>query len=56
MRWLIGAWLVGLGLVVLSGLLQSALGYVVILGACVFLGCALGAAAGVPAGLREHRQ
>jgi hypothetical protein len=56
MRWLIPAWLAGLGLVVVSGLLPSAVGYVVILGACVFLGVVLGAQGGDPSGLRDHRQ
>ncbi len=54
-RWLISAWLVGLGLVVVSGLLPSAVGYVVILGSCVFLG-AVGAPSGDPSGLRDYRQ
>lgn len=49
-------WVFGLGLVVVSGLLPSAVGYVVILGACVFLGYALGAHTGDPRGLRDHRQ
>lgn len=55
-RWLILVWLFGLGLVVLSGLLPSAVGYVVIFGACVFLGSVLGAHTGNPRGLRDHRQ
>jgi hypothetical protein len=55
-RWLIFAWLIGLGLVVVSGLLPSAVGYLVILGACVFLGSVLGAHTGDPTGLRDHRQ
>jgi hypothetical protein len=55
-RWLILAWLGGLVLVLLSGLLQTAIGYVVILGACVFLGVVLGAPAGDTEGLKEHRQ
>jgi hypothetical protein len=55
-RWLIPAWLVGLGLIVVSGLLPSAVGYVVILGACVLLGAALGRHGGDPHGLRDHRQ
>lgn len=55
-RWLILAWLAGLGLVVVSGLLPSAVGYVIILGACVFLGAMLGAHGGDPSGLRDHRQ
>lgn len=50
------AWLVGLGLIVVSGLLPPAVGYVVILGACVLLGAALGAHGGNPGGLRDHRQ
>jgi hypothetical protein len=55
--WVVLAYLVGLGLVIASGLPPSAVGYVVILGACVFLGCALGAAIpGNPSGLRDHRQ
>lgn len=55
-RRLILAWLFGLGLVVLSGLLPSAIGYVVILGTCVFLGSVLGAHTGDPSGLKDHRQ
>ena len=55
-RWLILAWLGGLVLVLLSGLLQTAIGYVVILGACVFLGVVLGAPARYTEGLKEHRQ
>ncbi len=55
MRWLTSAWLVGLGLIVVSGLLPSAVGYVVILGASVFLG-AVGAPGGNPSGLRDYRQ
>lgn len=55
-RWLIVAWLVGLGLIVVSGLLPPAAGYVVILGACVLLGAALGAHGGNSRGLRDHRQ
>jgi hypothetical protein len=55
-RWLILAWLVGLGLIVVSGLLPSSLGYVVILGGCVFLGAVLGAHGGDPSGLKHHRQ
>lgn len=55
-RWLILVWLFGLGLVVASGLFSSAVGYVVIFGACVFLGSVLGAHAGDPRGLRDHRQ
>jgi hypothetical protein len=53
---LVLAWLLGLGLVVVSGLPPSAVGYGVILSACVFLGFALGALAGDPSGLRDHRQ
>jgi hypothetical protein len=55
-RWLMLAWLFGLGLVVVSGLLPSAVGYLVILGTCVFLGSVLGAHTGDPSGLRDHRQ
>jgi hypothetical protein len=55
-RWLILAWLFGLGLVVVSGLLPSAVGYVVLLGACVFLGSVFGGSTGDPSGLRGHRQ
>jgi hypothetical protein len=55
-RWLILAWLFGLGLVVVSGWLPSAIGYLVILGSCVFLGSVLGAQTGDPSGLRDHRQ
>lgn len=57
-RWqrLILAWLLGLGLLLVSGLLPSAVGYVLILGACVFLGSVLGAHTGDPGGLRDHRQ
>ena len=55
-RQLILAWLVGLGLVVVSGLLPSAVGYAVILGGCVFLGAVLGAHGRDPSGLRDHRQ
>lgn len=55
-RWLIVAWLFGLGLVVISGLVPSAVGYVVIICACVFLGSVLGAHTGDPSGLRDHRQ
>ena len=55
-RWLILVWLFGLGLVVVSGLLPSAVGYMVIFGACVFLGSVLGAHTGDPRGLRDHRQ
>jgi hypothetical protein len=55
-RWLILAWLFGLALVLVSGLLPSAVGYLVILGSCVFLGSVLGAHTGDPSGLREHRQ
>jgi hypothetical protein len=55
-RRLILAWLVGVSLVVLSGMLPPAAGYVVILIACVFLGSVLGANAGDPTGLRDHHQ
>ena len=55
-QWLVLGWLFGLGLVVVSGLLPSAVGYVVILSACVFLGSVLGASTGDPSGLRDHRQ
>jgi hypothetical protein len=55
-RWPILASLVGLVLIVVSGLLPPSTGYVVILGACVFLGAALGAHGGDPSGLRHHRQ
>jgi hypothetical protein len=50
------AWLAGLGLVVLSGVLPAAAGYVVILGACVLIGVVLGAYGGDPSGLKNHRQ
>jgi hypothetical protein len=50
------AWLAGLGLVVVSGLLPSAVGYVVILAACVLIGAVLGAYGGDSSGLRDHRQ
>jgi hypothetical protein len=50
-------WLFGLVLVLASGLLPSAVGYVLILGACVLLGSELGAAIPCnPSGLRDHRQ
>jgi hypothetical protein len=55
-QWLVLAWLFGLGLVVASRLLPPAVGYVVILIACVFLGSALGAHTGDPSGLRDHCQ
>jgi hypothetical protein len=55
-RLLILAWLAGLGLIVVSGVLPSAVGYVVILGACVFMGVVLGAHGGDTSGLRDHRQ
>lgn len=55
-RRLIFAWLFGLGLVVVSGLFPSAVGYVVIFAACIFLGSVLGAHTGDPSGLRDHRQ
>jgi hypothetical protein len=55
-RRLILAWLVGVSLVVLSGMLPPAVGYVVILIACVFLGSVLGANTGDPTGLRDHHQ
>jgi hypothetical protein len=57
-RWqrLAVAWLVGLTLVVVSGLLPSAVGYGVMVGACVLLGAVLGAGTGDPSGLRDHRQ
>jgi hypothetical protein len=57
-RWqgLVVAWLVGLGLVVVSGLFPSAVGYGVMLSACVLLGAVLGAGSGDPSGLRDHRQ
>jgi hypothetical protein len=55
-RWLVLAWLFGLGLVVISGLLPAVLGYLVILGSCVFLGSVLGATTGDLSGLRDHRQ
>ena len=54
--WLVLAWVFGLGLVVLSGLLPSAAGYGVIVCACVFLGSVLGARTGDPSGLKDHRQ
>jgi hypothetical protein len=50
------AWLAGLGLVVVSGLLPAVVGYVVLLGACVLIGSVLGAYGGDPSGLRDHRQ
>lgn len=53
---LILAWLFGLGLVLFSSLLPPAVGYVAILGACVWLGSTLGAHTGDPSGLRDHRQ
>ena len=56
LRWLIFAWLAGVGLIVVSGMLPPAVGYVVILGACVFLGAVLGAHGGDLSGLRDHRQ
>ncbi len=55
-RWLILSCMFGLALVVISGLLPAALGYLVLLGVCVFLGVALGAHTGDPTGIREHRQ
>jgi hypothetical protein len=55
-RWLIPAFLVGLGLIVVSGLAAPLVGYVVILGTCVFLGVVLGGHGGDPSGLRHHRQ
>jgi hypothetical protein len=55
-RRLIVAWLAGLGLVAVSGLLPSAVGYVLILGACVLIGAVLGGYGGDPSGLRDHRQ
>lgn len=55
-QWLVVAWLLGLGLVVVSGLLPSAAGYGVIIGACVLLGSVLGAGTGDPGGLSDHRQ
>jgi hypothetical protein len=55
-RLLVVAWLAGLGLIVVSGLLPSAVGYVVILGACVLLGTVFGGHGGDPSGLRDHRQ
>ncbi|HXO09162.1 MAG TPA: hypothetical protein VN880_14070 [Solirubrobacteraceae bacterium] len=55
-RRMILAWLAGLGLVVLSGLLPFAVGYVLILGACVLIGAVLGAYGGDPSGLKNHRQ
>lgn len=55
-RRLILAYLFGLSLVVVSGVLPSAVEYVVILGTCVFLGSVLGAHTGDPSGLRDHRQ
>jgi hypothetical protein len=55
-RWSIVASLVGFGLIVVSGLLPPSVGYLVILGACVFLGVALGRHGGDPSGLRQHRQ
>jgi hypothetical protein len=55
-RWLVAAWLFGLGLVVVSGLLPAVAGYLVILGSCVLLGSVLGAHTGDPSGLRDHRQ
>jgi hypothetical protein len=54
--WPVFAWLLGLGLVVGSGLLPPAAGYMVIVGACVFLGFVLGGRTGEPSGLRHHRQ
>ena len=39
-----------------SGLLPSAVGYVLILGACGLIGAVLGAHGGNPRGLRDHRQ
>lgn len=53
---MIVAWLIGIGLVVISDLLPAALEYVVILGACVLLGAVIGAYGGEPSGLRDHRQ
>jgi hypothetical protein len=54
--WLVLAYLFGLGLVVVSGLPPSVVGYAVIVSACVFLGSVLGAHTGDPSGLRDHRQ
>ena len=53
---MIVAWLAGLGLVVGSVVLPAAVGYLVILGACVLLGAVLGAHGADPSGLRDHRQ
>jgi len=55
-QWLVSAWLFGLGLVMVSGLLPPAVGYLVIVTACVLLGSVLGARTGDPSGLRDHRQ
>jgi hypothetical protein len=48
--------LVGLVLIVVSGLLPPSVGYLVILAACVLLGAVLGGHGGDPSGLRQHRQ
>ena len=50
------AWLAGLGLIVVSDLLPPAVGYAVILVACVLFGAVLGGHGGDPSGLRDHRQ
>jgi hypothetical protein len=50
------AWLVTVGVLVVPGLLPSAVRYVVLVGACAFLGTVLGGHAGDPNGLKHHRQ
>jgi hypothetical protein len=53
---LVLAWLVGLALIAVSGMLSATLGFVVILCACVLMGSVLGTYGGDPSGLRNHRQ
>jgi hypothetical protein len=53
-RWL--APLLGLGLVIVSSCFSSTVGYALIVAGCALLGTGLGACAGDPTGLRQHRQ
>lgn len=53
---LIVALLLALAVLLLSGLLQPAVGYALILGTCVFLGVVLGKPAGDASGLKEYHQ
>jgi hypothetical protein len=53
-RWVMP--LAGLGLVAVSGVFSTIVGYVVIVVGCALLGDGLGACGGNAGGLRQHRQ